>query len=118
MVNEKKNLYWIGSSKEDLKKFPSEVKEEVGYALYLAQCGGKHLNSKPLKGFSGAGVIEIIENFDTDAYRVVYTVRFKNLVYILHAFQKKSKSGIKTPKKDISIVNSRLKMAEVHFSLI
>ncbi len=118
MKKERKNLFWIGSSKEDLKKFPSEVREEVGYALYFAQQGEKHLHSKPLKGFLSANVIEIIENFNTDTYRVVYTVRFKNLVYILHAFQKKSTSGIKTPKRDINLINSGLKMVEAHFKLI
>ena len=108
----KHSLQWVGSSREDLKEFPDDVQEEMGYALYLAQCGGKSLNAKPMKGFSGAGVLEIVESFNTDTYRAVYTVRLKEVVYVLHAFQKKSKSGIATPKKDIDIIHTRLKAAE------
>jgi phage-related protein len=107
-----KPLKWIGSSLEDLKEFPDDVKDEMGYALYLAQCGEKHPNAKPLKGFSGAGVLEIVESFDGDAYRAIYTVKFTSFVYVLHSFQKKSKHGISTPKKDIELVEKRLKIAQ------
>jgi phage-related protein len=91
-----KPLVWIGSSLKDLRKFPEEVKDAFGYALYEAQCGLKPLAAKPLSGFGGAGVLEFIEDFQTDTYRAVYTVRFEGVVYVLHAFQKKSKKGIKT----------------------
>ncbi|RWZ84312.1 MAG: addiction module toxin RelE [Hydrotalea sp. AMD] len=109
------DLQWIGSSREDLKEFPDDVLEEIGYALYLAQCGEKSPNAKPMKGFLGAGVLEVVENFNTDTYRAIYTVRFKGTVYVLHAFQKKSKSGIATPKKDIELIHKRLKTAEEHY---
>jgi len=95
-----------------LREFPDDVKDEMGYALYLAQCGEKHPNAKPLKGFSGAGVLEIVESFDGDAYRAIYTVKFAGLVYVLHSFQKKSKHGISTPKKEIELVEKRLKLAQ------
>lgn len=107
-----KPLKWIGSSLEDLREFPDDVKDEMGYALYLAQCGEKHPNAKRLKGFSGAGVLEIVESFDGDAYRAIYTVKFAGLVYVLHSFQKKSKHGISTPKKEIELVEKRLKLAQ------
>ena len=77
----------------------------MGYALYIAQCRGKSPNAKPMRGFLWAGVLEIVENFNTDTYRAIYTVRFKGTVYVLHAFQKKSKSGIATPKKDIDLIH-------------
>lgn len=104
----------VGYSRDDLKEFPNDVREEMGYALYLAQCGEKSLNAKPMKGFLGASVLEIVENFNTDTYRAIYTVRFKGTVYVLHAFQKKSKSGIATPKEDIDLIHRRLKTAEEH----
>ena len=109
-----KPLYWVGSTKRDLKKFPEEIRREMGYALYLAQRGGKHPNSKPLKGFGGAGVLEVIDDFDGNTYRTVYTVKIANTVYALHAFQKKSKSGIKTPKHHTDLVKERLKRAQEH----
>lgn len=99
---------WIGSSLHDLKQFPEDVKDAFGHALYLAQAGGKHPAAKPLKGFSGAGVLEIVEDFDTNTYRAVYTVRMAETVYVLHAFQKKSKSGIATPKKELELIKARL----------
>ena len=86
-----KPLEWIGTSLEDLKKFPDEVREQIGYALYLAQTGDKHPDTKPLKRFKGASVLEVVENFDSDTYRAVYTVKLKKAVYVLHVFQKKSK---------------------------
>ena len=89
---------WIGSSKADLSAFPEEVKDSIGFALYVAQQGGKHRDAKPLRGFGGAGILEIVDDFDGDTYRAVYTIRFAGRVYVLHVFQKKSKAGIKTPK--------------------
>jgi phage-related protein len=86
----------------------------MGFALHFAQAGGKHPDAKPLKGFSGAGVLEIIGDYDGDTYRAVYTVRFRGVVYVLHAFQKKSKMGIKTPLKEMKLVRERLKRAEEH----
>lgn len=83
----------------------------MGFALYQAQCGGKHLQARPLKGFGGAGVLEIIEDFDGNAFRTVYTVRFADAVYVLHAFQKRAKKGIETPKREIDVVRARLRMA-------
>ena len=106
-----KQLVWIGSSLHDLKEFPEDVKNAFGYALYLAQAGGKHPAAKPLKGFSGAGVLEIVEDHDTNTYRAVYTVRMAETVYVLHAFQKKSKSGIATPKKELDLIKARLQRA-------
>jgi len=107
-----KEIIYIGSSLKDLKKLPSEVQEVFTYGLFLASEGDKHLDAKPLKGFKGASVLEIRENFKKDTYRAVYTVAFKNAIYVLHAFQKKSKSGIATPKQDIDLIKSRLKRAE------
>ncbi len=107
-----KPVVWIGSTKADLRAFPEEVKDSIGFALYVAQQGGKYPSAKPLRGFSGAGVLEIIEDFQGDTYRAVYTVRLAGRVYVLHAFQKKSKAGIQTPKAEINLIKSRLKRAE------
>ena len=107
-----KPVKWIGSSLEDLKEFPEEVRQDIGYALYLAQCGEKHPSAKPLKGFKGSGVLEVVENFDGDTYRAVYTVKLACVLYVLHAFQKKSKQGIATPKQDIDLIEARLKRAQ------
>lgn len=107
-----KPLEWIGSSLKDLRAFPEEVREAMGFALYLAQIGDKHVSAKPLKGFTGAGVLEVVEDHDGDTFRAVYTVRFASMVYVLHAFQKKSKTGIRTPKAEIDLVRKRLKVAE------
>jgi phage-related protein len=93
---------------------PESVQETFGYALYLAQTGGKAAKAKPLAGFGSAGVLEIVENDSDGTYRAVYTVRFANAVYVLHCFQKKSKSGIATPKIEIDLIQSRLKLAEAH----
>lgn len=111
-----KPVEWVGSSLEDLKEFPEEVQQVVGYALYLAQCGEKHSSAKPLKGFKGAGVLEVVEDFDRDTYRAVYTVKLAGVIYVLHAFQKKSKQGIATPKQDIELIDTRLKRAKEHYS--
>lgn len=105
-------LRWIGSSRKDLVDFPIPVQAEMGYALHLAQIGTKSDKAKPLKGFSGAGVLEVVDDYAGDTYRTVYTVRFEEAVYVLHAFQKKSKRGIATPQSDIDLVKERLKRAE------
>lgn len=111
-MTRKKPVYWIGSSKEDLSAFPQPVKDVMGFALHQAQIGGKHDDAKPLKGFGGGGVLEIVEAHDSDAYRGVYTVKFSNAVYVLHVFQKKSTKGIKTSKGDIDLIRKNLKIAE------
>jgi phage-related protein len=105
-------LIWVGSSLEDLRAFPDEVKRIVGYALYLAQEGGKHPDAKPLRGFGGAGVLEVVEDFAGDTYRTVYTVRFPTAVYVLHAFQKKAKRGVATPRQEIELIRARLRRAQ------
>ena len=107
----KKPVVWLGNTLDELRKFPEEVRDEMGYALYLAQIGDKHPTAKPLRGFGGAGVLEIVDNYDGDTYRTVYTVKLAGVVYVLHAFQKKSKKGIATPKKDIDLIKKRLKLA-------
>ena len=107
-----KPVVWIGSTRADLASFPEEVKDAIGYALYMAQRGGKHANAKPLRGFGGASILEIAEDQAGDTYRAVYTVRLAGRIYALHAFQKKSKAGIKTPKPEIDLIKSRLKRAE------
>ncbi|HEX8697096.1 MAG TPA: type II toxin-antitoxin system RelE/ParE family toxin [Longimicrobium sp.] len=106
-----KPLVWVGSSKRDFAAFPDPVQDEFGYALFLAQVGRKYEGAKPLKGFSGAGVLEIMGDFDGDTYRTVYTVRFDSAVYVLHAFQKKSKRGIETPRHEMELVTERLQWA-------
>ncbi len=113
-IKSKKPVVWIGSSLDDLKKFPEEVQGEMGYALYLAQTEKKHISAKALKDFGGAGVLEIVTNFDSDTYRAVYTVKLAGVVYVLHAFQKKSKKGIATPKQNIDLIKKRLKRAKQH----
>ena len=100
-----------GCSKEDLSGFPGAVWKRVGSALWKAQVGGKAIYAKPLKGFGGAGVLEVVVDFDGDAFRVVYTVRFAKAVYVLHAFRKKSRRGITTPKTELSLIDRRLKQA-------
>ena len=109
-------LEWVGSSKDDLMGFPDDVQDHIGFALYQAQLGGKHVAAKPLKGFKGAGVLEVVEDHEGNTYRAVYTVRFSRAVYVLHAFQKKSKKGAKTPKQHIEVVNARLKAAAAHYA--
>jgi phage-related protein len=109
-----KPLIWVGSSLEDLRAFPDEVRRAMGYALRLAQMGGKHPDAKPLKGFGGGGVLEIVDDSEGNAYRGVYTVRFSDAVYVLHAFQKKSQCGIATAKRDTELVETRLRRAEEH----
>ena len=105
-------LVWMGRSREDLKRFPDEVQDEMGYGLFAAQAGEKHPRAKPLKCFTGAGVLEMLSDHRGDTYRVVYTVRLTHAVYVLHAFQKKSKRGIGTPKRDVELIRQRLTLAE------
>ena len=105
-----KPLYWMGSAKKDLLAFPEAVKDNVGTALSVAQFGGRHPAAKPWKG-EGPGVLEIVEDRAGDTFRTVYTVRFAEAVYVLHAFQKKSPKGIKTARRDVELVSQRLKQA-------
>lgn len=107
-----KPVRWVGGSKEDLSGFPLDVRRRVGGALWDAQLGRKAPYAKPMKGHSGAGVLEIVDDFESDTFRAVYTVRFEKAVYVLHAFQKKSKSGIATPKSELNLINQRLKRAK------
>jgi phage-related protein len=107
-----RSLSWMGSSRKDLKTFPSSVQRKMGYALYLAQTERMSPRAKPLKGFAGAGVIEVAEDFDGDTYRAVYTLTLSDAVFVLHAFQKKSTSGISTPQREIDLIRQRLKRAE------
>lgn len=110
---------WVGASKKDYMAFPVRVRQIIGFALYRAQIGASHDSAKPLKGFGGAGVVELVEHGTGGTYRTVYTVRFGDAVYALHAFQKKAKRGIATPRKDIELVRNRLKDAErLHRTLI
>jgi len=106
-----KPLHWVGSSKRDFLGFPEEVVDNVGYALGAVQLGGHPASAKPWKGL-GPGVLEIVESDRSGTYRAVYTVRFRKAVYVLHAFQKKSPSGIRTAKIDVDLVEKRLKTAE------
>ena len=115
-TNTRKSLLWIGSSLKDIRKLPKSVRNVFGQALDDAQTGGKHPDAKPLKGFGGAGVLEVVEDDDGSTYRAVYTVKFAGIVYVLHVFQKKSKSGSKTPLADLKNVKSRLKEAEVDYA--
>ena len=105
-------IIWLGSTRKAVQDFPLTVRQAVGFALFQAQLGGKHEDAKPLKGFSGAGVLEIVERFDGDTYRAVYTVKLAGVIYVLHAFQKKSKQGIKTPKQDLDLIKKRLQQAK------
>jgi phage-related protein len=107
-----KPVVWVGSSRKDLRAFPDEVQRHVGYALYVAQRGGKHRDTKVLSGFGGAGVVEVVTDFRGDTFRAVYTVQFAANVYVLHAFQKKSKSGRETPQRDAEVIKKRLREAE------
>ena len=110
-----KPLTWVGSSKRDYIRFPDQVQDDMGYALFVAQMGERPRNAKPLKGFKGPGVLEIVEDYDGDTFRAVYTVRFAQRLYVLHAFQKKSRRGIETPKSEIRLVEQRLRAAEADY---
>jgi phage-related protein len=112
MPDQPKAVVWVGSSRRDLKIFPKQVRSDIGQALFTAQLGETDPAAKPLKGFGGARVMEIIDRYDTNTYRAVYTVQFGDVIYVLHAFQKKSKSGIATPHKDIELIRRRLAEAQ------
>jgi len=114
LMKGEKPLDWIGCSKKNFLEFPDPVKDEMGNALGVAQLGGKHPSAKPWKG-QGPGVLELVEDHDGDTYRAVYTVRFRKVMYVLHAFQKKSTKGIKTPQTDIDMVERRLKFAQADY---
>jgi len=114
MEQQTRKLEWVGSAYKDLKAMPEDVQDTFGYALHLAQTGAKDDHAKPLKGFGSASVLEVVESDGSGTYRAVYTVRFANAVYVLHCFQKKSKSGIATPKPDLDLIRERLKAAESH----
>ena len=107
-----KEVIWLGDSLKQIRRFPEDAQRAVGYALYFAQKGDKHKDARPMRGFGGASVLEIVERFDGDTYRAVYTVQFESAIYVLHAFQKKSKRGIATPKEEMELVRVRLKQAE------
>jgi phage-related protein len=109
---ELKPVRWVGSSQRDLRSFPQPVRSAVGHAIYAAQKGQTDPAAKPLKGFGGRNIMEIVADHRGDTWRAVYTVRFRNAVYVLHAFQKKSKSGIATPKKELELIQQRLAEAE------
>lgn len=109
-----KPLYWTGSTKKDLLALPDEVIDVFGFALFLAQTGRKHEQAKPLRGFGGAGVLEVVEDHMGDTYRAVYTVKFPEAVYVLHCFQKRSTHGIKTSKRDIELIRTRYRAARAH----
>ena len=107
-----KPVIWVGSSRKDLRAFPESVRDHVGYVLYVAQKGGKHRDTKALSGFGGAGVVEIVKDFRGDTFRTVYTVKFATSIYVLHAFQKKSKTGRETPRHDMDLIKQRLREAK------
>jgi phage-related protein len=107
-----REVEWVGSSRDDLRAFPEEVRVAIGHALHVAQLGGHHPSAKPLVGYRGAGVLELVEDFDGDTYRAVYTLRFADVIYVLHAFKKKSRHGIATPREDARLIERRLKDAE------
>lgn len=110
-------LLWVASSKRDLIAMPEPVQRELGFALSVAQYGGKHSKAKPWKG-DGPGVLEVVSDFDGDTFRSVYTVKFAKAVYVLHCFQKKSPSGIRTAKTDVDLVTERLKAARSDYERI
>jgi phage-related protein len=107
-----KPVTWVGTSLRDLRGFPPLVQDVIGYALYLAQSGGKHQDAKVLTGFGGVGVLEVIKDHRGDTFRGVYTLRYAGTVYVLHAFQKKSKTGRTTPRRDMELIKQRLREAE------
>lgn len=109
-----KQLVWVASSKADLLAMPAAVQDTFGYALHMAQVGGKYEHAKPLSGFGSATVLEVVEDWKGDTYRAVYTVKLAGRVYVLHCFKKKSTKGIQTPKPDMDLIESRLKAAREH----
>jgi phage-related protein len=109
-----KPVIWIGSSRDDLRTMPQQVRRDIGQALYAAQQGETDPAAKALRGFGGTRVMEIVERYRTDAYRAVYTAHFADAIYVLHVFQKKSKRDIATPKPDIDLIRRRFAEAERH----
>jgi len=107
-----KSVVWVGSSRRDLRSFPGPVQDHVGYALYIAQRGGKHRDAKTLSAFGGAGVVEVVSDYRGDTFRAVYTVRLADRLFVLHAFQKKSKTGRETPQREMDLIRQRLREAE------
>lgn len=114
LITGEKPFDWVGSSKRDFMAFPAQVKDEMGYALGLAQFGGKHPSANPWKG-EGPGIFELVEDHAGDTYRAVYTVRFAEVVYVLHAFQKKSPSGVRTARSDVDVIARRLRAARQEY---
>jgi len=112
---EPKIVEWVGSSRNDLRKMPEEVRDNFGYALYQAQLGLHHASAKRLRGEFG-GLVELVDDFDGKTYRTVYTVRLAGVVYVLHVFQKKSKRGIATPKQELALIRRRWKEAKLHYA--
>jgi phage-related protein len=110
-----KPVHWVGSSRADLRKLPPEVTRAIGQALWFAQKGDKHPAAKPLKGFAGAAVLEIVEEHASNAYRAVYTVRFARAIYVLHVFHKKSTRGIKTSRHELDLIAARLAWARTDY---
>ncbi len=111
-----KPLHWVSSTRKNVRQFPETVREEVGFALYLAQMGEKGINAVPMLGFGGASVLEVVIDADGNTFRAVYTVKFAKAIYVLHAFQKKSKRGIATPRPDSELIRSRLTLARKHYA--
>ena len=109
---EPKPAIWLGPTQRIIRGFPRSVRQVIGYALEVAQRGGRHPDAKPLRGFKGAGVLEVVENHEGNAYRAVYTVKLADHVYVLHAFQKKAKKEVRTPKREIELIRKRLREAE------
>jgi phage-related protein len=107
-----KPVVWVGSSRDDLREFPTPVRRLVGLALRTAQAGDKHPDAKPLRGYRGAGVLEVVTDDDGDTYRAVYTIRFAEAVYVLHCFQKKSTRRIATSRRDLDLIDARLRRAQ------
>jgi phage-related protein len=108
-------LAWVGSSRDDLKAFPDQAQDQIGFALYQAQLGLKHPDAKPLAGF-GSGVMEVVSNVAGNTFRAVYAVRFREAVYVLHSFQKKSRRGVATPRAELETIRRRLRAAEQHYN--
>ena len=110
-TSELKPVVWIGSALDDLRRLPVPVRQSLGFALFQAQIGGKHVHAKPLRGFGGAGVLEVVEDCDGSTFRAMYTIRFPEAVYVLHAFQKRSTRGSRAPKREMDVVRTRLEIA-------
>lgn len=117
LAADEKPLHWVGSSKRDFLSFPDDVKDDMGNALGIAQFGGTTPTAKPWKGLGG-GVLELVESHQGRAYRAIYTVRFPKAVYVLHAFEKKSPSGIRTARRDVALVARRLATAQEDYEVL